>query len=68
VRGLCYKTIAVTFQKRAGKRHVWLLYWNEAIGWDEMKPVSGLFYMVCVFGKGRGRRNGIGAGHRVNVR
>jgi hypothetical protein len=22
---------------------VWLLHWNEAIGWDEMKLVSGLF-------------------------
>ncbi len=40
-----YKTIARTLQKRAGKRQVWLLHWNEAIGWDEMELVSGLFFV-----------------------
>jgi len=36
-----------------GIRHVWYLHWNEAIGWDERKLVSGLFCVVCVFRKGR---------------
>ena len=30
---------------------MWLLHWNGAIGWDEMKLVSGLFCVVCAFGK-----------------
>ena len=43
---------------------MWLLYWNEAIGWDEMELVPGLFCVACALGKGLGRRNGIGAGNR----
>ena len=47
-----------------GKRHVWLLYWYEAIEWDEMELVPGLYCLACVMGKGWGRRNGIGAENR----
>ena len=30
---------------------MWLLHWNGAIGWDEMKLVSGLCASDCAFGK-----------------
>jgi len=63
-----YKTIAVTLQKRTGIRHVWLLHWNGAIGWDKMELVPGLFCMGCVLGKGLGRRNEIGVENRDNAR
>jgi hypothetical protein len=35
----------------AGKRQVCYLYWNVAIGRDEMKLVPGSFYWVYVLGK-----------------
>jgi len=54
VRSLSYKTITVTLQKRAGNWQVWLLHWNGAIGWDEMKLVSGLCASDRAFGKAGG--------------
>ena len=30
---------------------MWLLHWNGANGWDEMKLVSGLFCVACAFVK-----------------
>jgi hypothetical protein len=42
----------------AGKRQVWFLYRNGAIGWDEMELVSG--FALGIGGlESRSKRNGI---------
>jgi len=46
-----YKTIARTLQKRAGKRQVWLLHWNEAIGWMKWSLFPAFFVWIVNWGK-----------------
>jgi hypothetical protein len=44
-----------------GKRQVWLLYRNGAIGWDEMALVSGFALGIVCLGKpGQAKWNQVG--------
>ena len=51
VSNISLQKIAVTLQKRSGKRHVWLLHWNEANGWMKWSLFPAFFVWLVCWGK-----------------